>query len=144
LKGQEMGIIHRFKGINGNWDWEGVPLEGYGSESPDATVRRFISRLDGSSNIEMRYFELQSGAHSNLERHNYEHGVLILRGQGTVRLGTETFPVRFGDTIYIPPNEIHQFRAGDDVLGFMCVVLDPELRAAVHGEQDLTRYSSDG
>lgn len=139
-----MGIIHRFKGIDGSWDWEGVPLEGYGSDSPGASVRRFISRRDGSSNIEMRYFELQPGAHSNFERHNYEHGVLILRGQGTVRLGTETFPVSLGDAIYIPPDEIHQLRAGDQVLGFLCVVLDRELRVTVHGEQQLTRYSNAG
>lgn len=139
-----MGIIHRFKGTDGNWDWEGVPLEGYSNDPSAATVRRFLSRRDGSSNIEMRYFELQPGAHSNFERHNYEHGVLILRGQGTVRLGIETFPVSFGDAIYILPDEIHQFQAGDQILGFLCVVLDRELRVTVHGEQELTRYSNAG
>jgi quercetin dioxygenase-like cupin family protein len=133
-----MSVIHRFKGADGGWDWEGVPIHDYGPQRPGVTVRRFISRQDASNNMEVRYFELEPGATSNFESHNYEHAVLVLRGRGAVRLGDETHPIRFGDAIFVESDQIHQFRAAEDeVLGFMCAVLDKELRVSVHGAQHL-------
>jgi quercetin dioxygenase-like cupin family protein len=133
-----MSVIHRFNGADGGWDWEGVPVHDYGPQRPGVTVRRFISRQDASNNMEIRYFELQPGATSNFESHNYEHAVLVLRGRGAIRLGDEIHPIRFGDAIFVESDQIHQFRAAEDeVLGFMCAVLDKELRVSVHGEQHL-------
>ena len=136
-----MSVIHAFNGAGGGWSWEGVPVLSYGPERPGVTVQRFISRRDGSHNLEVRYFELEPGATSNFESHNYEHAVLILRGRGTVRLGDQLHPITFGDTLFVTSDDIHQFRAADDeILGFMCAVLDKELRVQVHGEQILTKY----
>ena len=137
-----MSIIHTFQGVEGGWDWEGVPVLGYGPERPGVTVRRFISRRDGSHNMEVRYFEIEPGATTNFESHNYEHAVLILRGRGTVRLGEQIHPIKFGDAVFVSSDEIHQFRAAeDDTLGLMCAVLDKDLRVTVHGEQQLTKYA---
>jgi quercetin dioxygenase-like cupin family protein len=137
-----MGVIHRFQGTDGGWDWEGVSVHDYGPTRPGVTVRRFISRQDQSNNLEMRYFELEPGACSNHERHNYEHCVLVLRGRGTVRLGDELHPIRFGDAIFVPADEVHQFTAAaDERLGFLCAVLDADLRATVHGEQTWTKFN---
>ncbi|MBN1995160.1 MAG: cupin domain-containing protein [Anaerolineae bacterium] len=139
-----MGVVHHFKGDNENWDWEGVPVQNYGPARPGVSVRRFISGQDNSNNMELRYFELEPGACSNFEQHNYEHAVLVLRGQGTVCLGEEVFPIRFGDAIFVEADEIHQFRAAqDEALGFMCAVLDKELRVAVHGEQKLVIFDDE-
>jgi quercetin dioxygenase-like cupin family protein len=136
-----MSVIHSFQGINGGWDWDGVPVLSYGPERPGVTVRRFISRRDGSNNLEVRYFEVEPGATTNFESHNYEHAVLILRGRGTVRLGEQIHPIKFGDAIFVSSDEIHQFRAADDeTLGLLCAVLDKDLRVTVHGEQHLTKY----
>ena len=138
-----MGTIHRFRGAEGGWDWEDVPVHDYGPARPGVTVRRFISRRDKSDKLEVRYFELQPGARSNFEQHNYEHAVLVLRGHGTVRLGAEVFPIQFGDAIYVEPDEIHTFQAAeDDTLGFMCAVLDKDLRVTIYGEQKLTIFDS--
>jgi quercetin dioxygenase-like cupin family protein len=135
-----MSVIHRFIGAGGGWDWEGVAALDYGPQRPGVSVRRFISRQDGSNNIEVRYFELQPGATSNFESHNYEHAVLVLRGHGSVCLGDEVHPIEFGDAIFVESDQIHQFRAaGDAVLGFMCAVLDKDLRVTVHGEQRLVK-----
>ena len=135
-----MSVIHRFNGADGGWDWEGVPVHGYGPERPGVTVRRFISRQDESNNMEIRYFELQPGATSNFESHNYEHAVLVLRGRGTIRLGDEVHAIQFGDAIFVESDQIHQFRAAEDeTMGFMCAVLDKDLRAIVHGEQRLVK-----
>jgi quercetin dioxygenase-like cupin family protein len=136
-----MSVIHAFQGVNGGWDWDGVPVLSYGPERPGVTVQRFISRRDTSNNLELRYFELEPGSTSNFESHNYEHAVLVLRGRGTVRLGEQFHPIKFGDVIFVSSDEIHQFlAAADEPLGFMCAVLDKELRVAVHGEQHLTKY----
>lgn len=136
-----MGAIHRFRGADGGWDWADVPMHSYGPTRPGVTVRRFISRQDGSDKLEMRYFELAPGARSNFEQHNYEHAVLVLRGRGVVRLGQDVFPIQFGDAVYVEPDEIHYFQAAEDEpLGFLCAVLDKELRVAVHGEQRLTIF----
>jgi hypothetical protein len=97
-----MGIIHHFAGQNGSWDWEGVAVEDYTHKLPGVTTRRFISRQDGSHNLELRYFELAPGASSNLEQHLHEHAVLILRA------------------------------AEDDSLGFLCAVLGRHLRTVAH------------
>ena len=133
-----MGVIHRFQGGDGEWDWEGVPRTDL---QPGITAQRFISRRDGSDNLELRYFEIEPGARSNHERHNYEHAVLILRGRGTILLGEEIVPVRFGDAVFVESDEVHQFRAAEDEpLGFLCTVLDKELRVRVHGEQRLTIF----
>ena len=137
-----MGVIHRFTGGEGKWDWEGVPVENYGPARPGVDVRRFISRQDNSNHMEVRYFELQPGAVSNFEKHNYEHAVLVLRGRGTVRLGEESFSIQFGDAIFVESDEIHQFQASEnETLGFMCAVLDKSLRATVHGEQALQVFN---
>lgn len=128
-----MGIIHSFTGQNGGWDWSGVPVEDYTHKLPGVTTRRFISRQDGSENLELRYFELAPGASSNLEQHVHEHAVLILRGRGQVLLGKTWYPVSFGDAIFIPSDELHQFRAvEDDTLGFLCAVLGRSLRQLTH------------
>ena len=135
-----MSVIHRFTGIDGGWDWEGVPVQDYGSARPGVTVRRFISRQDHSSNMEVRYFEMQPGASTSHERHNYEHAVLVLRGHGTARLGEQTVPIACGHAIFVAADEVHQFcAAADDTLGVLCAVLDKDLRPTVHGEQTITR-----
>ncbi len=133
-----MGTIHHFTGEAGGWAWDGVPVQDYGPARPGVSVRRFISRQDNSNNLELRYFELQPGAHTNWEQHNYEHAVLILRGHGQVRLGEELFPIGPGDAVFVAADEVHEFiAADDDTLGLMCAVLDKELRVTVHGEQTL-------
>ena len=127
-----MSIIHRFKGNHKTWDWEGVPVEDI---APGVTARRFISRRDGSDHLELRYFELQPGASSHYEAHNYEHAVLVLRGRGEVTLGNETSAVAKGDAVFVPADEKHQFRASlGDIFGFLCAVLDPEFRKGVYGD----------
>ncbi len=136
-----MGVVHRFQGDDGEWDWAGVSCTDL---QPGITARRFISRQDGSNNLELRYFEIEPGARSNHEQHNYEHAVLILRGRGTILLGEKVVPVQFGDAVFVEADEVHQFRAAEDEpLGFLCTVLDKELRVKVHGEQTLVIFDDE-
>ena len=117
------------------------PCSVCGPERPGVTVQRFISRRDKSNNLAAPLLRSwKPGAVSNFESHNYEHAVLVLRGSGAVRLGERIHPIKFGDVIFVSADEIHQFLAADETLGFMCAVLDKELRVTVHGEQHLTKY----
>ena len=71
----------------------------------------------------MRYFEVAAGGHSSFECHEHQHAVMVIRGNGTVRLGERWEDIGFGDVVYVEANDPHQFRAADDeALGFICVV----------------------
>ncbi len=117
-----MGVVHRYE--NG-FDWDGVSQSRYppDKEMRGVSVRWLIGPEERAPNFCLRYFEIEPGGWSSLDRHAHDHGVMILRGRGQVQLGEETFEVAFGDVIYIPPHEAHQFKnAGDEPLGFLCVI----------------------
>jgi mannose-6-phosphate isomerase-like protein (cupin superfamily) len=45
----------------------------------------------------------------------------ILEGKGLMRIGAETRPIKAGDAIAIPPNELHQItNVGNAILKFLC------------------------
>jgi len=117
-----MGVVHRYRG---EFDWEGVSPSHYPAEKEmrGVSVRWLIGPAEGTSNFALRYFEIEPGGWSSLDRHAYDHGVVILRGCGQVLLGEEEHYIAKCDVVYIPPHEAHQFRnAGDEPLGFLCVI----------------------
>lgn len=108
--------------------WEGVPVTAY---KPDPALFRDVTRQTivgggegaASSGIVTRYFEVQPGGYSTLERHEHRHTVIVLRGRGTVRLGAEIHDIAPFDAVYVAPHTVHQFRAAEgEPLGFLCVV----------------------
>ncbi len=119
-----MGTVHHFVGSEGAFDWEGVPEKVI--DAPDAvgaTGKVLVGPEDGAPNFRIRYFRIESGGYSSLERHPHDHGVFILYGQARVRLGSEEMEVGPRDVVYVPGNELHQFQAiGDGPLGFLCVI----------------------
>jgi quercetin dioxygenase-like cupin family protein len=117
-----MGVIHRYKG---QFDWEGVSLGHYPPEKEmkGVSVRWLIGPAEEAPHFALRYFEVEPGGWTSLDQHAHDHGVVIMRGRGQVLLGEEEFEVAFGDVVYVPPNEVHQFKnIGDGPLGFLCVV----------------------
>ena len=74
-------------------------------------------------NFEVRYFELEPGGYSSLERHEHPHAVMVLKRKGTVRLGDDVEPVAPLDIVYVAPGETHRFSADSaESLGFLCIV----------------------
>ncbi len=90
------------------------------------TMRVVVGREDGAPTFAMRHFELAPSGCTPRHQHNYEHEVIILEGEGVVVDGAQQEkdrPVRSGDVLLIPANEIHQFRnTGPRPLKFMCLV----------------------
>ncbi len=103
------------------------------------TMRLMVGREDGAPNFAMRIFDVEPGGCTPLHQHNYEHEVLVLEGEGEVVLpdGQTTRPVAKGDALYVPANDLHQFRASAGKrLQFLCMV--PVQFVCATGENDAT------
>lgn len=119
-----MSAIHKFRGTGGSFEWEGVNPQDYLSPGVQgATVRWLIGPQEKAPHFAMRYFEVDPHGWTSLDSHEHDHGVMILRGRGRVLLGDDEVEVSFGDIVYIPPYELHQFKnVGREPLGFLCVI----------------------
>jgi len=119
-----MGVLHRFIGRDGNYEWEGIPVEKYEKGGAvGGTKQVLIGRRDSAMNFGLRYYEVAPGGQSSFDRHAHDHGVYILRGKALVLMGSEVMEIGPGDVLYIPPDEQHQFEnIGDGPLGFLCAV----------------------
>lgn len=108
-----------------NFEWDNVPRLPYKEDSaaPFKSISRQVLFSDPALGCELRYFEMDPGGHSTLERHQHVHAVMILRGHGNVLLGDEIRPVAPFDLITIPSWTWHQFRANaGEPMGFLCMV----------------------
>ena len=87
---------------------------------------------------ELRYFEIAAGGYSTLERHEHTHAVLILRGSGSVQIGSEVHALGEHDLVTVDPLTWHQFRAApDSALGFLCLVARERDRPQLPGPYDM-------
>ncbi|WP_322516677.1 cupin domain-containing protein [Rhodopseudomonas palustris] len=120
--------------------WDGVALMPYkqADAAPFRDVTRQVLFADPNLACEWRYFEVDDGGHSTLERHAHVHAVMIHRGRGQCLVGSTIGDVAAGDLVFIPPMTWHQFRANaGDCLGFLCVVNAERDRPQLPGEGDL-------
>ncbi len=86
-------------------------------------VRWLVGQADGAPNFAMRQFEVAVGGHTPQHSHPYEHEVFVLEGAGVVLEGDREHPLRSGDVVFVPPDEIHQFRnTGSVPFTFLCLV----------------------
>ena len=120
--GGAMGVVHRFTGKEGQFEWDGVAAETYeGEGAVGGTKRVVIGRRDGAENFGLRYFELRPGGRTSFDRHDHDHGVYVVRGKARAMMGGRVAEIGVGDVVYIPPNETHQFEnIGDESFGFLC------------------------
>ncbi len=109
--------------------WEGVPVEGYrpgaavGVERHTIVGSRKSDEGQAGPSKELRYFELQPGAVSRLEKHEHEHFVIVKRGVGYAVVGETLTEIGPDDVIYVAPLELHQFvNRADEPFGFYCFV----------------------
>ena len=71
----------------------------------------------------MRYFELQPGAATRLEKHEHEHYVIVKRGLGHAVVGETATEISANDVVYVGALELHQFvNRGKETFGFYCIV----------------------
>ncbi len=110
--------------------WDGVEPSGYAPGAPRTGVVRHTivgsrkSRIEDSGpRMELRYFELEPGAATRLEKHEHEHYVVVRRGVGYAVLDETVTEVGSDDIVYVGPLELHQFvNRGAEPFGFYCFV----------------------
>lgn len=130
--------------------WEGVEPMQYkqGSSEEGSAPFKDITRQvlfdDPALAAQVRYFEMQPGGYSTLERHEHMHAVMILRGRGRCLVGDKVMEVAEHDLIHIPAMTWHQFRATDaGPLGFLCVVNAQRDRPQLPDAADLAALRAD-
>ena len=109
--------VERFEG-----GYPGIEVTTYKDEPGTwlGVTRRVLAGGSGTG-FETRYFAVAPGGYTSFERHGHEHVVVVVDGEGEVRLGDEIHALKPGDVVHVGPNEPHQFRS-DTGLGFVCTV----------------------
>ncbi len=126
--------------------WEAVEEMRYKAEgsAPFRDITRQVLFQDPGLACELRYFEMQPGGYSTLERHEHVHAVIIQRGRGRVLLGDRVHEVREHDLVHIPPLTWHQFVAdAGEPFGFLCMVNAQRDRPQLPSEDDLRALRAD-
>ena len=135
-----------FRAFRGGFRWDAVAHQPYKQDgsAPFRDVSRQVLFHDEGLACEMRYFEVDAGGYSTLERHQHVHGVMILRGHGQCLVGDEVRAVAPFDLVTIPSWTWHQFRAmATEPLGFLCMVNAVRDRPQLPDETELARLKSD-
>ncbi len=130
----------------GGFRWEGVELLAYKEQgsAPFKAITRQVLFKRPELGCELRYFEMQPGGHSTLERHEHAHAVMIFRGRGTCLVGGEVREVAAPDLVFIPPMTWHQFRAtADEPFGFLCMVNAERDKPQLPSEAELLELKKD-
>ncbi len=128
--------------------WEDVPVLAY-KEDGGAHFRSITRQVlldDGDAGgSQLRYFEIAPGGHSTLERHDYVHSVMVLRGRGQALVGREIHSLETNDLVRVPPRTWHQFRAtAVEPLGFLCVVGSERDKPRLPTAAELAELRADG
>jgi quercetin dioxygenase-like cupin family protein len=73
--------------------------------------------------FELRYFELQPGGYSSLEKHRHVHFVIAVRGSGRALIDEDVLDVSPFDALYVASLTPHRWlNEGHQPFGFLCTV----------------------
>jgi ribulose-bisphosphate carboxylase large chain len=118
--------IHTLLAFVENFRWQHRSDREYKSDDDNfSAVRRveLIGHHGEQADFDLRYFEIQPGGYTSLEKHLHTHVILVARGQGiliTDQLRAELKPM---DVAYVRPLQVHQLRnESDQPFGFFCIV----------------------
>ena len=120
-----MSETETFRPALPEYRWHGVDSLAYKQDgaAPFKDITRQVLFEDAALGCQLRYFEMQAGGYSTLERHEHVHAVMILRGHGECLVGDNVREVKPHDLVSIQPLTWHQFRASrGEPMGFLCMV----------------------
>jgi quercetin dioxygenase-like cupin family protein len=79
------------------------------------------SRL--GAEFELRYFELEPGGYSSVEKHEHIHFVIAVRGAGRALVGEAVVDLAPFDALYVPELMPHRWiNEAEEPFGFLCTV----------------------
>jgi quercetin dioxygenase-like cupin family protein len=131
-----------FRPARQGFRWDAVAHQPYKQDgsAPFKDISRQVLFHEDFLACELRYFEMEAGGYSTLERHEHAHAVMILRGNGQCLVGDEVRPVKQFDLVSIPAWQWHQFRATQgEPLGFLCMVNVQRDRPQLPTDDDLAQ-----
>ena len=100
---------------------EDAPIKEEGAQG--VKIKWLLDKSIGTPAFMMRHFTVEPGGHTPLHKHDWEHEVYVLEGEGLVRHEDREYTIRPGDAIFVPPNQLHQFRTTQSTyLKFLCMV----------------------
>ncbi|MGE0260616.1 MAG: cupin domain-containing protein [Alphaproteobacteria bacterium] len=135
-----------FRPFREGYRWDEVAHMPYKEDGsvPFKAISRQVLFEDANLSCQWRYFEMQPGGYSTLERHEHMHAVMILRGHGHCLLGTELRSVGPFDLVTIPSWTLHQFRATkDEPMGFLCMVNSERDKPQLPNEDEIATLRRD-
>ena len=102
-----------------------VALQNTSQEKDECCTKTIIQWLItseiGAQNT-LRLFKMDSGGYSPLHKHIWEHVLYVLEGDGLVFDGEKMQPIKTGDSVFVAPNELHQFQnKSQKTLTFLCI-----------------------
>lgn len=109
------------------FEWEGRPGQTYkdSGELPFRGVRRveLVGAQGENTAFDLRYFELEPGGYTSLEKHRHTHVLIGARGKGVLRIDDRRREIRPMDVAYVAPLRVHQLvNESDEPFGFFCLV----------------------
>ncbi len=99
------------------------PVELAGTKG--ATMSIMIGQEHNAPHFALRSIAVEPGGHTPKHQHDYEHEVFVVSGVGSVLLEGQYHPIKAGDTILVPANELHQFtvdQQANEPFRFLCLV----------------------
>jgi quercetin dioxygenase-like cupin family protein len=111
--------------------WDGVDEQAYkfslgderGMGWKDVTRHTIGHPDDLGADFELRYFELERGGYSSVEKHAHVHLVVAVRGAGRALVGDAVVDLAPLDALYIPSLTPHRWlNEADEPFGFLCTV----------------------
>ncbi len=109
--------------IRNIYDTQMNPVELEGTK--DASMAVMIGREHNAPHFALRSIAVEPGGHTPKHQHDYEHEVFVVSGIGEVFLEGQAHPIKAGDTILVPANELHQFTVPENAtepFRFLCLV----------------------
>ncbi len=98
---------------------EEVAVEG----AKNTKIRWLISEKDAAKNFFMRMFEVAPAGFTPYHKHNWEHEIFVVEGDGKLITEKDEQVFSKGDVMFINPDSFHQFRnTGDSILKFLCII----------------------
>ena len=86
-------------------------------------IRWLISERDGASRFVMRLFEVGPSGRTPLHRHDWEHEVFIVSGEGKLVYEGSDRPFSEGFFVFVPAGAEHSFvNTGSGPLEFLCMI----------------------
>jgi ribulose-bisphosphate carboxylase large chain len=113
----------RFAGFR----WEGRSREDYKSQEEfefrGVSRQELTGRFGEQTAFDLRYFEIEPGGYSSLEKHLHEHVIIGVRGRGVLVKEMEEFEIKIHDVAYVGMHQKHQLHnRGREPFGFFCIV----------------------